>query len=264
MGAPFLTLNNRIWIFGVWSSLFFGIGAAIFSIAILLLNSIAVQWICYILLIQISFRIIQHQSETGSFRQVALLEEHVEKLEKLVDEFNHEYYMNIVIWFILNVSLMVHQIFTAVSYIRIGVHSIILFILPTVWCGWSTCFFICNACSNFTSQVKQVSENLCSNVLKMDLSDDEDQIDASSDGIVGIKPITKSILMTKIQFLHSRCQANPWPCQIIPGGYFHLDRRTLTSIAGLMTTYIIILVQFSGNERPGWIKIWNSTSTYYD
>jgi len=26
-----------------------------------------------------------------------------------------------------------------------------------------------------------------------------------------------------------------------------------------MTTYIIILMEFKGNEKPGWMKIWNET-----
>ncbi|CAL8118178.1 unnamed protein product [Orchesella dallaii] len=58
-----------------------------------------------------------------------------------------------------------------------------------------------------------------------------------------INPILKQKVMLHFQ------QALAVPLVVSPGGFFSLNREMLTSVAGALTTYLIVLIQFRGSEK---------------
>ncbi|CAL8118078.1 unnamed protein product [Orchesella dallaii] len=58
-----------------------------------------------------------------------------------------------------------------------------------------------------------------------------------------INPILKQKVMLHYQ------QALAVPLVVSPGGFFSLNREMLTSVAGALTTYLIVLIQFEGSEK---------------
>ncbi len=126
-----------------------------FSIATFILNATVIWLSSYISTKKIAFKIIKHktQEENVDINTLQSLINHVNKLETITDQFNGFTATYLITWFIFVISMMVHQLYQNLLYIRYQLYYIVLASAPTIIAGGGTMYFVCTISAEYTCQV---------------------------------------------------------------------------------------------------------------